>query len=603
MSVHQLTPLPVAILLLTAAAIAMTSFAPRRVHDVLATAGAAAAAVICALLLDHARHAPIVEWLGGWRPQHRVALGISLVVDQLGAGGALLAAVMLTATLVYSWSYFDELDGLVHALMLVLTAGIVGICLTGDLFNMIVFFVMTTVAAIGLTAVENEYRGPLQGAINFAVVNSIAGFALLMGAALLYGRTGALNLAQIAAAVAQHRTDALVAVALVMLVLGFLTKAGIAPFHFWLPDAQAVAPTPASALMSSAMVAGMFVAVARILSTVFALPLGHHAAGVRAVLVGVGAFTALLGAVSCFEQRHLKRMLAFATVSQAGVILCGVGMLRDEALAGAALSALGFGFAIAALFGAVGVLVRRYGSMDEFDLAGRGRHLPMSGAVFAFGAVALAALPPAAGFYGRWLIADAARAAGYGWLPPLLALSSAIAAAAILRVGARVFLGWGAAGRDDARPAAAERARESAAVEDGATASRRSAVLAVVPLLLAATALAAGPIPGFPASVESAAAHFRDVHSYLGVVLDGKPPHYVTAATHPLGTAAWLYALGSLALALALARTGLRGRRAFPRRVTGALHAAHSGLVGDYVTWWTFGMATLGGLVLWAVAG
>src|SRR4051794_19420300 len=145
MNVHQITPLPIAIPLLTAAAIVITSGAPRRVHDAMAMAAAAAMTVICAILLAHAGKGPIVEWLGGWRPHHGVALGISLAVDQLGAGAAVFVSVLLMATLAYSWTYFEELDGLVHALMLVLTAAMVGVCLTGDLFTMLVFFVLLTV--------------------------------------------------------------------------------------------------------------------------------------------------------------------------------------------------------------------------------------------------------------------------------------------------------------------------------------------------------------------------------------------------------------------------------------------------------------------------
>src|SRR3954451_12128452 len=497
MSVHQVTPLPVVVLLLAAALLAITSSAPRRFHDVIATSAAGASAVLCAVLLGHAQHGPIIEWLGGWRPHHGVALGISLTVDQLGAGAALLAAVLLTSALAYSWTYFDELDGLVQALMLVLGAGLIGICLTGDLFNMVVFFVLTTVSAIGLTAIANEHGGPLQGAINFAVVNSVAGFALLFGAALTYGRTGALNLAQIGMSLDHHPADALVAVAFALLLLGFLTKAGIAPFHFWMPDAHAVAPTPVSTLLSGAMATGALFAAARLIATAFAQPLAPHHAGVRAVLVTAGAVTALGAAIACFEQRHVKRLFAFATVSQVGVMLCGVGLLDNRALAGSALTAVGFALAIAALFGAMGVLIRRWSSTDEFDLAGCGRDMPLTAITFAAGALILVALPPTATFHGHWLISKAATDLGYGWLPAVLALSAALTAAAVLRTGARIFLGWGGAKQEDPRVASEDRSQEQDAREEGrdqANSARPSLVLAIVPLLLVAAAVVVGAI-------------------------------------------------------------------------------------------------------------
>jgi multicomponent Na+:H+ antiporter subunit D len=607
MSVHQLTPLPVVIPLLTAAAIVITSFAPRRVHDVMATGAGLASAVLCAVLLAHAGERPIVEWLAGWHPHQGVAVGIALTVDQLGAGAALLAAVVLTAALVYSWTYFDdEVDVMVCALMLVLGAGLIGICLVGDLFTMIVFFVLTTVAAIGLTAVENEHSGPLQGAINFAVVNSIAGFSLLFGAALVYGRTGALNLAQVGMALGQHHADALVGVGLALLVFGLLTKAGAAPFHFWLPDAQAVAPTPVSAVFAGAMAPVALFGVARLLATAFAPSLASHESALRTVLVGVGAFTALLTAIACAEQRHIKRMLAFATASQVGAMLCGIGLLGDDALAGAALTAAGFGLAIAAMFGASGVLIRRFSSTDEFELRGCGRDLPLTTTTFVIGALVVASVPPAATFYGTWLIAEGARDVGYDWLPVVLALSAALTAGTILRVAARVFAGWGADAPAEPAVASEDRSQEQSSQEeegDGATSPRPPRVLAIVPLLLVVAAVVLGAIPGFADSVQSGAAHFRDVHSYTGAVLAGRAPHYAAPSMPSLGAAPWLYAGATVLGALAVAAAGLRGRRLWPMPLVDGLRAAHSGHVGDYVVWWTFGMAALGGLVLWAVAG
>src|SRR5205823_7842205 len=125
--------------------------------------------------------------------------------------------------------------------------------LTDDLFNLFVFFELMSVAAYALTGYRVEQPGVLQGALVFAVTNSIGAFVILIGIALLYGRTGALNLAQIGDALAQGRLDGLVIGALVLLTVGFLVKAGAAPFHFWLADAYAVAPAPVGALLAGVM--------------------------------------------------------------------------------------------------------------------------------------------------------------------------------------------------------------------------------------------------------------------------------------------------------------------------------------------------------------
>src|SRR5206468_7577813 len=136
----------------------------------------------------------------------------------------------------------DEVHALYHAILLVFCAAMVGFCLSGDLFNMFVLFELMGVAAYGLTAYHNEERGPIQGSINFAITNSVGGFFILFGIALLYGRTRALNLTELGRLLAGTSRDGLAVAALTLLLVGFLVKAAAVPFHFWLADAHAVAP-------------------------------------------------------------------------------------------------------------------------------------------------------------------------------------------------------------------------------------------------------------------------------------------------------------------------------------------------------------------------
>jgi multicomponent Na+:H+ antiporter subunit D len=606
MSVPELAPAAVVTPMLAAAIVAGLSFLPRRVHEVVAITAAAITTVFCAILLAHAKHGPIVYWLGHWRPHHGVALGISLTVDQLGAGIATLAALLVLASLVYSTRYYDEIAAPYFALVLAFTAGMVGFSLTGDLFNMFVFFELMSVAAFALTAVKIEERGPIQGAINFAVSNSVAGFGMLVGIGLLYGRTGALNLAQIGRALDHHPADALVAVALLLIVVAFLTKAAAVPFHFWLADAHAVAPAPVSILFSGVMVELGVFGVARIVSTVFAQPIEPSVADLRRVLVAVGVVTAVVAAVNCFQQRHLKRLLAFSTISHMGIAICGVGLLADRALAGAATYALGHGLAKGALFLGTGTLLYRFGAIDEFALRGRGRALPALGIVFLVGALVLASAPLATTFFGKSLLEDAALSSDYTWLPAVLAFCSAVTAAALLRASARIFLGWGT---DEARTegtSSEDSSQVASSREEGAeegTHPRTPVLLVLVPALLMLAALVAGLVPDLVPSIERAGAHFRDHAAYAAAVLQGHVTAYPpVVGSHVTGTA-WIYAVCSTIGAFLLAAVGLRGRQVVPGGIGDALRAAHSGHIGDYVAWWTFGVTVLGGLVLWAVAG
>lgn len=247
----HLTVLPVAVPMLMAAILmGGQSIFPRRVLDAARIATAVVVMVLCGLLAWGCPAGPIISWAGAWRPREGVALGVAFVVDPIGAGLACLAAALATASLVFSWRFFKAVGALYHALMLVFLAGMVGFCLTGDLFNMFVFFELMSVAAYALTGYKIEEEKSLEGALNLAVVNSVGAFLILIGIALLYGRTGGLNLAQIGRELATRPADGLVVVSFALIVSGLAVKGALVPFHFWVADAHAVAPTPVCVLFS-----------------------------------------------------------------------------------------------------------------------------------------------------------------------------------------------------------------------------------------------------------------------------------------------------------------------------------------------------------------
>src|SRR5512142_685655 len=187
----HLVPLPVVIPLLTAALLAATTkLIPRRAADALATLAAAATTVLCGALVYFTISQPLVYWFGGWTPRAGVALGIAFVATPIGAALALLVAVLMTAALVFSWSYYDSIGTLFHVLMLVFLAAMCGFSLTGDLFNLFVWFELMSASAFALCGYKVEESGPMQGALNFAVTNTIGAFLVLCGIGLLYGRTG-----------------------------------------------------------------------------------------------------------------------------------------------------------------------------------------------------------------------------------------------------------------------------------------------------------------------------------------------------------------------------------------------------------------------------
>jgi multicomponent Na+:H+ antiporter subunit D len=603
----QITALAIVVPMIAAALLVVgRHFSPRLLNDLAAGAVGLSVVSITAILLVRAIHRPFAYWMGGWRPSHMVAIGISLSIDPIGAGMAAFAAVLVTAALVYSWRYFDAADGLFHALMLVFLAAMVGFCLTGDLFNLIVFFELMGAVAYALTAYQIEERGPIQGAINFAITNSVGAYAIFIGAGLLYARTGALNMAQIGAALDGHPADALVIVAMVLLFLGFLTKAAAVPVHFWSADAHAVAPTPVCVLFSGVMSTLGLYAVARLYWTVFAGALALHADELRAILIAVGTVTALWGAVMCYTQRHLKRLLAFSTISHIGVIAGGIGLLSAGGLAGAATYAIGQGFTKGALFMLVGVLLHRFGTVDEFDLHGRGRELRLAGVLLAVGGLVLSAMPGVTLFFGKSLLDGAALEGHYAWLPTVFLISSILTGGAVLRVSGRVFLGWGASERDE--DVQIRRIRAEGEDEQQVQRDVTPPLMLIVPAALLLGAIVVGLIPGAVPGIETVAAHFHDHAAYARWVLLDAAPHFSPVSHTHVEAFDYLYSAGGTIGALAIAGLTLAAPKLYQRvprpilapargALTG-LRELHSGSVTDYVAWWTLAAAMLGGASL-----
>ncbi|WP_210771122.1 complex I subunit 5 family protein [Streptomyces albidus (ex Kaewkla and Franco 2022)] len=600
MNIARLLPLVVVVPLLGAAVLAVGGRRlPRIASDVVSVAFAATSAALALVALAGGAHgAPyVIDWVGGWRPgPGGEGVGIVLAGDPMSLGLTAFTSLLVVAVLVYSWRYFEEpprrRSGSFPALILLFQAGMCGFCLTGDLFNSFVFFELMGVVAYALTGFRVEERRPLQGAMAFGLVNSLGGYAMLLGIALLYARTGELGLAQIGRQLDGRSPDAVVLAAFVLVSAGLLVKAAAVPFHFWLPDAHAVAPTPVCMLLSGVMVELGVFGVTRLYWTVFAGPGGvPHEAATR-TLVTVGVLTALVGAVMSWRQRHLKRLLAFSTVAHVGLFLIGVGVLSPEGTAGTAIYVLAHGGVKAALFACTGILLDRYASVDEKELHGRARELPLTGALYMLGGLALCGMPPFGTSLGKAVAEESAGHTGH-WLTAVFVVVSAVTGGAVLRAGLRVFAGTGPRTYDDDAPGGA-RVPGDEGPETGTRLRRIPVTMLTVPAVLLAAALAAGLVPQWAAGAGSAAHLFAAHDIYASAVLDGQTAPAAGAAPAHWNTAGVLLGLLSTALGAGLAVLGARRPRgAVTERLLAPLRRLQSGHVGDYVAWAVAGLALL----------
>jgi multicomponent Na+:H+ antiporter subunit D len=504
-------------------------------------------------------------------------------VDAASALLVLLAALLTAAAIAFSARYLEEVGARYYALMLVFLAGATGFCLTGDLITLLIFGELMSASAYRLGKYKSEEHAPL-AAHNFLVSDASGAVLILAGTALLWMRTGALNFAQIGRAL-EGRSDTLVAGAFALLVCGFLVKAAIAPFHFWLPGLNAAVPAPVAVLISGVMVELGLYAIARLYWTIFSGPFEPHQNELRALLASFGAVTALAGAALCYSQRDLKRLLAFATVSHMGIQMLGIALLTRQALAGVAIYVIGHAAIKSGLFLAAGIVLYRAGTLDEVELAARHRLLPGIAALLLAGAAGLAGAPPFGTFWGELMIGGSAHVLRNPWIDWTVFLAGAATAGAIFRFTARAFFGWG--------PKAHAQMSDRRAAEMARPLTPASMALPAAVLIL--IGLFAGLMPGVTGDAESVATYFQDREAYARRVLDRLTPYPPSVGDQPALPGDYTRGLGTLAAALAVAGATLRWRSV--RNVAGlrmaarVLKAAHNGVVIHSVMWVMVGAA------------
>jgi multicomponent Na+:H+ antiporter subunit D len=582
----QLPPVAVGLPLLVAALLGVVhAWTPRLLCDALAAVTALATTVMCVLMLVHVGGGLEIYWFGGWHPRGNLAIGIDFAVDPFGAALAAFVSLLMVLALVFSARHLEVEHPYYHVLMLIFMAGMVGFALSGDLFNMFVMFEVMSVAAVALVAYKIHERAALEGGLNFAVINTIGAFLFLLGIALVYSRTGALNLAQIGHYLSHSGNDRVVAIAFALIVAALLVKAAAVPFHFWLADAYAVALTPVCLLLAGAMSEVGIFGIGRVYFDAFQPALAVSTPTIRGILVGVGLLTSLWGAVMAYCQDHLKRLLAFVTISFVGIFLCGVGLLTGDGVSGTGVDVLADGFAKALLFACAGIVQHRLGRLSRSRLHGRARHLRLTGPLFLAGGLLLSSLPPFGPFLGKSMIEDAAIKVGYGFVPPLIMVAAGICGAAVLRAWAQIFRGWGAAPPRDGEGADAETEPEAEEPRD-----HTPAVMLVPALVLLAGAIATGVWFGFGDLAAKGAHRLVDFSQYHAGVYGAR----LLPASGSSDSPKWydyLYCGGATLISMGLAGASLWGERfgrswravaAAGSRAVFPLRRLHTGRIGDY---------------------
>lgn len=521
----------------------------------------------------------LVEHLGDWHPIHGMQLGITFVADPFAVTFALLTAALGSVLLLHTLSSLGGLGGRemggFACLIQLLLAALIGSAITADLLDLFVWFEVAALASYGLTGFLLERAVSLEAAFKIAVLTNMAAFMVFVAVGLVYGHHGGTNFGQLHDSIGQHLHTADL-VGLALLIAGFGTKAGLMPFHGWLPDAHSVTAGPVSALFSGLMVnLGVF-AIARFVRDVY--PELPH---VEPMLVSLGCLSAVIGAALTLAQDDLKRLLAYDTISQMGVLTAAIGLGSPSALSGMTYHLVDQAMFKALMFLCAGAIVHATGMTHLSEMGGLWRHRPVTTVAFVIGALAVADVPPLNGFVSVGTIHDAfehsATASGRAGFV-LLTIAQVLTTAALARA---CWLGFFRRRDDDYDRM--EKPNVGMVTSFG---------------VLAAGCVALGCVPSWFLHhvADPAAATLADGHAYAAAALSNAPSHSVALTVHPTSLEVWHashLSLTALMIVIGLLVAWWYVRREREPRSMSWLRGLHNGSANEYASWSILGLVVL----------
>ena len=425
-------PWAIALILLPLAG-AMTCFLWPRVANVLGRLTAFSVVLsVAGLGWQLLEHGVFHHAIGGWG----APLGIELYADGLSLLMLAAAALVGLAVSVYSAGFFERERSIrFWPLWLLLLAALNALFLSADIFNLYITLELMGLSAVALTALTGR-RDALVGAMRYLLVTLLGSLLYLLGVALLYHGFGSVAIATLA-----ERVEPLPVVwaALGLMCAGLVLKSALFPMHFWLPPAHASAPAPVSALLSALVVKASFYILLRLWLTIFA-PLG---AEFVSILLGfMGCAAVLWGSLQALRQTRLKLLVAYSTVAQIGYLFLAFPLAVAagvSAWSAVVYLAISHALAKAAMFLAVGNLLR-FGGHDRItDLDRVVQRLPLTAGAFALAGVSIMGLPPSGGFIGKWLLLEVAMRQGQWLLAAVMIIGSLLAAAYVFKVLGQSF--------------------------------------------------------------------------------------------------------------------------------------------------------------------
>ena len=355
------------------------------------------------------KYGTLVYGVGAWKPP----FGIALVLDGLTSFMLVTVNVVAFCISIFSIDYMKKFTSKwkFYSLFLLMLAGMNGVVITGDLFNLFVFLEIASVASYALVAFGTE-KHELEAAFKYAIMSTVGSLFILLGIVLLYSYTSTLNMADMANVIAQKGGGNITLMVSVLFLMGFGLKAALVPFHAWLPDAHPSAPAPISAMLSGVLIKSLGVyALCRIFFNVIGM-----SGTVSEVLLFLGALSMVIGVFLAVGQWDFKRLLAYHSISQIGYVILGIGLGTPLGLIGGLFHLFNHSIFKSLLFLNSGAVEYSTGTRDLTKMGGLSQKMPVTGSTSLVASMSIAGIPPFNGFWSKLIIIIACVQAGrYGY--------------------------------------------------------------------------------------------------------------------------------------------------------------------------------------------
>ncbi|MFA9459311.1 monovalent cation/H+ antiporter subunit D family protein [Thiohalorhabdus methylotrophus] len=362
-------------------------------------------------------------WLAPWGIEYRIdALNVLVLLIVTGIG----AVVMPFARASVEREIPRDRIPLFYVAYLLCLAGLLGITVTGDAFNLFVFLEISSLSSYILIAQGSDRRA-LTAAYRYLIMGTIGATFILIGVGFLYMMTGTLNMQDLAARLQAVEDTRTVRAGFAFLTVGISLKLALFPLHLWLPNAYTYAPSAVSAFLAATATKVAVYMFVRFLFTVFGVDFAFGDLPLEWVLMGLALAAIFSASAVAIFQEDVRRMLAYSSVAQIGYMILGVSFATVAGLTAGMTHLFNHALMKGALFLAVGAVAYRLGSTRIDDLAGLGRRMPWTFGALVIGGISLIGLPPTAGFISKWYLVAAALELGWWPVAVLILLGSLLA--------------------------------------------------------------------------------------------------------------------------------------------------------------------------------